>query len=268
MFINTLFYSLIAGISTIIGTLLIFYNYKWAKHNSVHLMSFAAGIMLSLAFLHLIPSALEMSNHKHLDIDHQGNESVEHNVSEINIVFLMIIIAFAFFSILESLIRIHPRHDVDDESPHKHGVLSVLSITGLTLHSLIDGIVIAIGFKAGFQLGIMTTIAVILHEVPEGIITTSILLHDMMKKNKVFLFSLLVAIATPFGAIFSYFLISEAESNVLKILIALAAGSLIYISASDLIPETHKSEKRLNTIFLIAGIIVFYIIGNLVDHGH
>ncbi len=264
MFINTLFYSLIAGISTIIGTLLIFYKYQWAKHNSIHLMSFAAGVMLALAFLHLIPEAIEISNH---DLSHQGNEPVI-NASENSIVFLIIITAFVIFSVLESLIRIHPRHDIDDESSHKHGVLSILSITGLTLHSLIDGIIIAVGFKAGFQLGIMTTIAVVLHEVPEGIITTSILLHDMMKKDKVFFFSLLVAIATPLGAILSYFLIGEASSNVLKILIALAAGSLIYISASDLIPETHKSEKRLNTVFLIAGIIIFYIIGNLVNHRH
>lgn len=275
MFINTLFYSLIAGISTIIGTLLIFYKYKWAKHNSIHLMSFAAGIMLSLAFLHLIPEALEISNHNHLETDHQletghSEPSVNdnHSISENKMIFLMIVIAFVIFSIIESLIRIHPRHDCGDETPHKHSVLSVLSITGLTLHSLIDGVIIAVGFKAGFRLGIMTTIAVVLHEVPEGIITTSILLHDTMKKNMVFFFSLLVAIATPIGAISSYFLIGEAESNILKILIALAAGSLIYISASDLIPETHKSEKRLNTIFLIAGIIIFYVIGNFVNHGH
>lgn len=272
MFVNTLFYSLIAGISTIVGTLLIFYKYEWAKHNSIHLMSFAAGIMLSLAFLHLMPEALEISNyhHNHLETNHQANETVniDHSTNENKMIFLMIVIAFVIFSIIESLIRIHPRHDCGDETPHKHSVLSVLSITGLTLHSLIDGVIISVGFKAGFRLGVMTTIAVVLHEVPEGIITTSILLHDTMKKNMVFFFSLLVAIATPIGAISSYFLIGEAESNILKILIALAAGSLIYISASDLIPETHKSEKRLNTIFLIAGIIVFYIIGNIVNHRH
>jgi len=249
VFLNVLFYSLIAGISTIAGTLLIFYKSKWARHNSIHLMSFAAGVMLALAFIHLIPEALEIYNDK-------DSESL----------FIIVLIAFVIFSAMESLIRVHPWHDIEAENNQRHGALSILSIIGLAIHSTIDGIVIAVGFKAGFQLGIMTTIAVILHEVPEGIITTSILLHDMMKKSMAFWFSILVAIATPFGAIVSYFLISEVSQDILGILLAIAAGSLIYIAASDLIPETHKEEKKLNTVFLIVGIVVLYLIGSLLGH--
>jgi zinc and cadmium transporter len=163
---------------------------------------------------------------------------------------------------------IHPRHDVEAEEPHKHGSLSVLAITGLTVHSTIDGVIIAVGFKAGSQLGIMTTLAVILHEAPEGIVTTSILLHDAMEKVKVFWFSFLVAVATPVGAIVSYFILGEVSETVLRILLAFAAGSFIYIAASDLIPETHREEKRLNTVILVASMAVLYIVGRLLSHGH
>ena len=273
MFLNVLAYSVLAGIATIAGTLLILYRYQWARHNSIHLMSFAAGIMLALAFLHLIPEAVHMGHEseEHLEeAEHESDthaEEAEHN-DEGKLTFIFILLGIAIFHALENIVRIHPRHDVDAEDPHRHGSLSVLSITGLTFHSAIDGIIIAVGFKAGFQIGMMTTIAVILHEMPEGIVTTSILLHDAMEKSRVFWFSLLVAIATPVGAIVSYFVLGEASVDLLRILLALAAGSFIYIAAADLIPETHSEEKRLNTVVLIIGMAVLYFVGRLLGHGH
>lgn len=262
LFLQVLGYGILAGAATIAGTLLILNRYKWAKHNSIHLMSFAAGVMLALAFMHLIPEAIHLAEENAVH-----TEGAEHG-GEDSLTFIMVLIGLAGFYLLENIINIHPRHDVEAERPHKHGRLSVLSITGLTFHSTIDGIVIAVGFKAGEQIGLMTTIAVILHEMPEGIVTTSILLHDAMEKSKVFWFSLLVAVATPIGAIVSYFVIGGVSGNVLRILLAFAAGSFIYIAAADLIPETHKEEKRFNTLVLLAGMIVLYILGRILGHGH
>jgi zinc and cadmium transporter len=273
VFLSVLGYGTLAGAATIIGTLLILYKYDWAKHNSIHLMSFAAGLMLAVAFLHLIPEAVEMGHEGevHLEVaEHEGEvhaEESEHNGGG-TFIFLMVLLSFVTFHAIESIMSLHPRHDVEDEEPHKHGHLSILSITGLTFHSLIDGIVIAVGFKAGSRIGIMMTIAVILHEMPEGVVTTSVLLHDTMSRVKIFWFSLLVAAATPVGAVASYFILSEASENVLRILLALAAGSFIYVAAVDLIPETHREEKRFNTVILIAGMAVLYFIGRLMTHGH
>ena len=273
MFLNVLGSSVLAGVATLAGTLLILHKYKWARHNSIHLMSFAAGIMLAVAFLHLVPEAIHITHEDegHLEeVEHEGEAyagQAEHN-DEGKFVFIIVLLGFAIFHAIESTIMIHPRHDVEAEEPHKHGSLSVLSITGLTFHSAIDGVIIAVGFKAGSQVGIMMTLAVILHEMPEGIVTTSILLHDAMERAKVFWFSLLVAAATPIGAVVSYFALGEASENLLKILLALAAGSFIYIAAADLIPETHKEEKRLNTVVLIVGMAVLYFMGRLLGHGH
>jgi len=273
VFLSVLGYGALAGVATIVGTMLILYKYDWAKHNSIHLMSFAAGIMLAIAFLHLIPEAAEMGHESEVHLEeaqHEGEahaDETEHNGGG-NFIFLMVLLSFVTFHAIESIMSLHPRHDVEDEEPHKHSNLSVLSIAGLAFHSLIDGIIIAVGFKAGSRIGIMMTIAVILHEMPEGVVTTSVLLHDTMTRVRIFWFSLLVAVATPVGAVVSYFILGDASENVLRILLALAAGSFIYVAAVDLIPETHREEKRFNTVILIVGMAVLYFIGRLMTHGH
>lgn len=276
MFLHVLGYSVLAGLATIAGIFLILRKYKWAKHNSVHLMSFAAGIMLALAFLHLIPEALHGGHSSEIhseELEHVENsleenddhEEAEHD-REVEIVFITVLLGFAVFHALESVIKIHPRHDVEDEGLHDHSSLSIMSIVGLTFHSAIDGIIIAIGFSAGSQIGLMATIAIVLHEMPEGIVTTSILLHDGMERARILWFSLLVAIATPVGAVVSYFLLSNASESVQRTLLALAAGSFIYIAATDLIPETHKEEKRFNTVLLLVGVAILYILGRILGH--
>lgn len=271
MFFSAFIYSMIAGISTILGTLLVFYRYKWAKHNSVHLISFAAGVMLALAFLHLIPEAVEMGHMEELTttISEESHEGEEGHHHEGNIgVYILVLCGFVIFYAIESLVSMHPRHDVDAGCTHESKNLSLMSIIGLTFHSLIDGIIITVGFKAGFQIGLLTTTAVILHEIPEGIITTGILLHDNMTKKSTFWFSILVALATPFGAIVSALIFVDVSKGFLSSLLALASGSLIYIAGSDLIPETHHSEKRFNTIILIIGMALLYFMGRFLGSGH
>ena len=256
MFLNVLIYSIIAGISTVAGTLLIFYKYKWARHNSVHLMSFAAGIILALAFLHLIPESVELAS------------PVTENNHINMLTFILVLVGFVAFYAIESIISMHPQHDVDAKDQGEHGKLSTLAITGLTFHSMLDGIILTVGFKAGFQIGLMTTMAILLHKMPDGIITTSILLHDNMQKKRVLRFSLMVASATPFSAIVSHFLFENISNTFVSAMLAIAAGSMIYISGSDLIPETHKEEKWINTIFLMLGMAILYFIGQLLGHGH
>jgi len=276
MFLNVLGYSTLAGVATIAGTLLILHRYDWGKHNSTHLMSFAAGIMLALAILHLIPEAVhityEAQEHlaeaEHEEIQHEHEAHATESEQEAQLVFIMVLLGFVAFYTMESMVMLHPRHDVEAEEAHKHSSLSIIAIVGLTFHSLLDGVIIAVGFKAGSQIGVMTTVAVILHEMPEGMVTTSILLHDAMERVKVFWFSLMVAVATPVAAVVSYFILGEASENILKSLLAIAAGSFIYIAAADLIPETHKEEKWFNTVVLIIGMTTMYAIGRLLGHGH
>ncbi|OGS45995.1 MAG: hypothetical protein A2539_06690 [Elusimicrobia bacterium RIFOXYD2_FULL_34_15] len=194
--------------------------------------------MLATSFLHLIPESLEISE----------------NVS------IFVFIGFLIFYVIQNyLITIHPCNEANCEV-HRLGIMSFI---GLAIHSLLDGIAIAIGFEVSSSIGIFTAVAVILHEFPEGLITTGILMHTNLKKQKIWIYSLVVALATPFGAIVSLFLIRNLQPNILGNALSITAGSFIYLAASDLIPEMHKSKRKINSLILIFGIIFVYLLGKL-----
>jgi len=223
-----------------LGTVLLIYRESWARKNSLYLVSFAAGVMLATSFLNLIPEALSLSK-------------------AVPWAALAGILVFYFF---QQVINLHPCHD-EDCRLHNMGMLS---FAGLAFHSLLDGIAIALGFEIGVGIGIMTTLAVLLHEFPEGITITSILMYTKMKKKKIILYSFLVASATPVGAILFYPFLERLSEGILGLALAFAAGSFIYIAASDLIPQTHKAQNRLNGIILFLGVIFVALMNLFINH--
>jgi len=231
---NVLAFSIIAGIATLIGVTLVFYKEKWARANSIYLLSFAAGIMLATAFVHIIPESLEL------------------NKKGAAIAILAGILVFYF---LQTFMMFHSH----EGTPEAHQI-GILALIGLTFHSLLDGVAIVAGFEVSNKIGVLTTLAVLLHELPEGVMTTVILLHSGMKKSKIFAYSILVALATPIGAIVSYFVLSGISRGMIGILLALAGGSFVYVAAVDLIPETQKELKFPNVASLIAGVLFITII--------
>ncbi|MEK6715465.1 MAG: ZIP family metal transporter [Candidatus Omnitrophota bacterium] len=239
-YLNVIIYSLIAGIATLLGTAMLFYKEAWARKNSLYLVSFAAGVMLATAFLDLLPEAIELFHGA----------------------FWSVLFGILLFYVLQQSINVHPCHD---EECRLHN-LGILSLAGLTFHSLIDGIAIALGFGISTALGMVTTLAVILHEVPEGITTTSILMYAKMPRKKVIWYSILVAMSTPIGAILFYPFVKGIPEKILGLLLGLAAGSFIYVASSDLIPQTHTRRSRLNAIILLFGVIFLAVINKLIEH--
>ncbi|MFH1540906.1 MAG: ZIP family metal transporter [Elusimicrobiota bacterium] len=235
---SAIFYSLIAALSTIIGTLLIFYYEDFAKRNSIYFVSFAAGIMLATSFFHLIPEATEIS---------------------INASVWVLCGFLAFYVIQNFLITIHP---CVEENCKVHQ-LGIMSFIGLSVHSLLDGIAIAIGFEVSTSIGLFTAFAVILHEFPEGLVTTGILIHTGETRKKIWIYSLIVALATPFGVIVSLLFLKNLSSNVLGIILSITAGSFVYLAAADLIPEIHKSNRKINSVILLFGIFVTFVLGKI-----
>ncbi|HDZ77619.1 MAG TPA: ZIP family metal transporter [Candidatus Omnitrophica bacterium] len=236
--INVVIYSLIAGFATLLGTCLLFLNEKWARKNSLYLISFAAGVMLAISFLNLMPEAISLS---------------ENALSAV-------LFGILGFYILQQIIDFHPCHD---EQCRLHN-MGILSFTGLAFHSLLDGVVIALGFSLNYGLGIMTTTAVILHEFPEGITTTGILMYAKMRRSKIIIYSVIVAMATPIGAIFFYPFVKGISDNVLGILLGVAAGSFIYLAVADFIPQIHKAQNKLNALILLLGVAFFAVISRLI----
>jgi ZIP family zinc transporter/zinc and cadmium transporter len=129
---------------------------------------------------------------------------------------------------------------------------------------LVDGITIGIAFQVGYAMGLMAALAVIFHETAEGIFTYTLLIHDNVSKDRSLFYSWLVALATPVGAILTYFLTRNISDFSLGALLAIAAGSFIYIGASDLVPATHKRQAFLNALLVLLGVGFILLMGCLV----
>lgn len=229
---HEIIYSLLAASAAMLGAFLVLKFHKWSEKNSLLIINFAAGVMLAIAFTHLIP------------------EGVEHNPNALYFVLLGFLIMF----FLQFVILFHPSHD--DQGCETHSNMGITSVIGLSFHSLLDGLIIAIGFEVNTSLGILTTLAVLLHKLPDGITISGILLHSGASKKRILNFSLLTAAFTPVGTILGMIMFKNISPAVLGALLAATAGSFIFLSASDLIPETHKCKNRLAPLMLFVGVAV------------
>lgn len=209
-------------------------NEQWALRNTVLFLSFSAGVILAVVFTHILPEALGLYS------------------PSLHIVLFTII---AFY-ILEHTIGIHTCREGECDV-HSIGVLAFV---GITTHSLIDGIVIGIGFEADLKIGLAATVAVLLHKIPVGISVTAIFLHSGFERKKAVFRAWVVALATPVGALISFFLVQSVDKALLGLLLAFSAGALIYVGASDLLPETHKNFKHSNIVLVLLGVSLVYFV--------
>ncbi len=210
------------------------------RKNIIFLVSFAIGILLATAFFNLLPESVRLSPDNW---------------------FYWTLGAIIFLYLIEQFVIIH---SCQEEKCEVH-TLGIISIIGLGFHSLIDGIVIAAGFEANSALGLLVFLAVIFHKIAAGTFTYGLLIQDKMAKNKALFYSWLVALATPVGAILTFLFIRDISSEILGWLLAIAAGSFIYIGASDLIPETHRKYNSLNIFLILSGIAFIFVIGQLLN---
>ena len=138
-----------------------------------------------------------------------------------------------------------------------------LNLIGDGIHNFTDGLIIAASFVTDFRLGIITTLAVIFHEIPQEMGDFGILIYGGIKKSKALLFNFICALTAVFGALIGYFL-SNITDNISVFLISFTAGGFIYIASSDLIPELHKQKdvKRANIAFIafILGLLFMTLI--------
>ena len=232
--LNTIIYSTIAGAATIVGILFVDKFQRKVTQKTIVFVSFAAGVLLSAAFLNILPEALDLNADA----------------------LIYVLITILFLYLLEQRIAFHTCHD---EQCDFHQSISVMGIFGLGFHSLLDGIIIGVGFEASNTLGLITTFGVLMHEFPEGVSIFSLLTHANYERRKKYFYSFLVALATPVGAILTLFFVKEIDFSILGILLSIAAGSFIYIGASDLIPETHRKLNPMNTPMVIAGAAIIYL---------
>lgn len=198
-------YALIAALATILGGLLPMYT-RIKRIKLSYLIGFASGVLISTAFFEMIPEI--------------GGE-----------VFAL---GIGFFSLyfIEKLLMIH----ACGEKECKTHSIGWISVSGIGVHSLIDGVAIATGYAINPILGLVVALAVIVHEIPEGFSTTVIMKSAKYKNNKILLTLSIVGFLTPIGALLSGII----PPWLFKSVLAFSAGTFIYIGASDLLPEAHK----------------------------
>lgn len=228
---------------SLIGIFTIFVNTEKLKKMLLFLVSFAAGVLLADAFLHLIP------------------EAFSETASPIKI-SLFILLGIIIFFILEKIIHWRHCHVLTSEDhPHPLGMMNLI---GDSFHNFMDGVLIAGSFLISPALGLTTSFAVFAHEIPQEIGDYSVLLHAGYTRQKALFFNFLTALTAILGAILTI-LVGNKIGNITQFIIPLTAGGFIYIASSDLIPELKKetalikSAGQLLAILLGIGLMVLLL---------
>jgi|SRR3989338_8631119 len=198
------------------------------------LVSLAVGALLGDAFIHLIPEAFETSSNPLT-------------------VSLLVIAGLVVFFILEKFMHWHHHgDDTQEQDIHPVGKLVLLSDG---VHNFIDGIIIGISFLVSVPLGIATTLAVILHEIPQEIGDFAVLLHAGYTRKRALWLNFLSALTAVLGTLVA-FMLGEAGESFTNWVLPIAAGGFIYIAVADLIPELHKTKKINHSFFQLLALIL------------
>ncbi|MDP3057714.1 MAG: ZIP family metal transporter [bacterium] len=224
---------LVSSIS-LIGVFFLSFNEKKLKKFLIFLVSFAVGALFGDAFIHLIP------------------ESFEKLGSSLATSMLILSGIFIFFA-LEKFVRW--RHCHIPTSDHHTHPLATMNLIGDAVHNLVDGMLIGASYIVSIPLGISTTIAIVLHEIPQEIGEFGVLLHSGMPARKALFLNFLSALFALFGGVITL-LISSRIENFALYLLPITAGGFIYIAGSDLMPELQHETKVSASIYQFLSILL------------
>ncbi|HAF43687.1 MAG TPA: ZIP zinc transporter [Gallionellaceae bacterium] len=216
------------------------------------LVSYAIGALLGAVFLDILPEAIELSP----------------SVAAVSGTVLVGILLF--FTLEKVLIWRHCHHDhcevhePHEISEHDHGRSGTMVIVGDTFHNFVDGIIIAAAFLVDVNLGIITSLAIIAHEIPQEVGDFAILLHSGYTKLRAFQMNLISSFATLVGGVLGYVALRDMQYLV-PYLLALASSSMIYVAVADLIPGLHKRTQMRDTVqqvlLISAGVLTVALLG-------
>ncbi|PIR04910.1 MAG: ZIP family metal transporter [Candidatus Liptonbacteria bacterium CG11_big_fil_rev_8_21_14_0_20_35_14] len=239
---NILLAVFIISLISLIGVFTISLAQKELKKILLFLVSFSAGALLGDAFLHLIPEIAET----------QGLNTAT-TISLIGGILL--------FFILEKFLNWQHCHEPVCVG-HNHS-LAFINLVGDAFHNFLDGVLIAGSFMISPGLGITTTIAIALHEIPQEIGDFSILLYSGLSRAKALFFNFISALFAFAGAI-SFIILADSISLIETLILPITAGGFIYIALADLIPELHKEthlgKSIIQLISLILGISIMALL--------
>ncbi|HIE33585.1 MAG TPA: ZIP family metal transporter [Candidatus Altiarchaeales archaeon] len=230
--------TLLNGLVAFIGGVTLLLNKKIFRRVLVVLVAFSTGALLGGAFLHLLEESLE-----------------EMPVQD---AFIILIIGFSSFFLMERILMWRHCHEMECDI---HGY-SYLVLIGDGIHNFIDGIIIATAFISDFNLGIITTFLIIVHEIPQELGDFAVLVHGGFNSIKALIYNFLSQLTSVVGGLLGYFIFSG--NSLWIFMLPFAAGGFIYIVASDLIPELHREPSirraMISFFFFAVGIILMFIL--------
>lgn len=224
----------VVSLISFIGVLALSFKEELMRKYIFIFISIAVGALLGDALIHLIPEAFE-------------------NSTNVTLTSVLVIAGIFFFFILEKFLHWHHHgEDKDDNYIHPVGKLIMFSDS---VHNFVDGMIIAVSFLVSIPVGIATTIAVILHEIPQEIGDFGVMLHSGYTKKRALWLNFLSALSAFLGA-FVLFTIGGSADIASVWFLPLAAGGFIYIAVADLIPELQKTKEVNHSVMQILAVVL------------
>ena len=240
---TSLSYGMMAALATCAGGIVVAIARDWSHANRDYLLAFAAGVLIGLAFLEIGPQAMAKSGHAALYF------------------------TFGFYGmfLVENLAIPHHghAHEAHDEHEGEHIGIGYLAWVGVLIHALVDGLAIAAGASIDPALAKSVTAGVVMHELPEGLLSASLLIGEGVSTARMLFLTALVALAKPAGVLLSERLFQgiapEALANVTVTAVAIAGGTFVYVGAVDMLHHA-KNQSRLRTfVAFTVGLAIFAV---------
>ncbi len=228
--------SLIAGLSTIIGSIFIFF--KKNKNVLLNSFAFAAGVMITVSLIDLIPESFSYLSTYYYPFP----------------ALLFVLICFVIGVLISSFIDYY----IPENNPiYKIGIISLIAII---MHNIPEGMATFIASNTDIKLGITLTIAIALHNIPEGITIALPIFYSTKSRKRALLYTTIAGLSEFFGALITcIFLKDYITYKFMGYLLAVIAGIMIQISFYELLPEVWKARQKRGILYFLLGSIIMFL---------
>jgi ZIP family zinc transporter len=227
--------ALLTFLSTLVGG---FITLKFKKNISI-IFAFAAGSIVTVALMEILPESLEMANKSGTPIKH---------------IMELVVLSFLLFVLLEKYFSAHPIRGIASEGH----VMGPIGAGSLILLSLLDGLTMGIAFQARFSIGIVVAISIIVHDLPDGINTIALMLKNGQTDKKALLFLFMDGLAPLIGVLLAS--IIQFPQNTLALILAVFTGQFIYVGAASLLPESKEHSLLKTAVATTLGFLFILVI--------
>lgn len=231
---------LVVSLVSLAGIIFLIFTKEFFQKIQTLLVSFSIGSLLGGAVLHLIP------------------ESMGHGHGSIGPV--LILTSILIFFILEKYLNVHSHYHPDEKNVKSFGPLNIIADA---FHNFLDGILIAAAYKIDVSTGVVATLAVLAHELPQEIGDFAVLVQAGYTKKRALFFNFISALASFIGAGL-VFILPYQSHELSHYILPLAAGGFIYIALADLIPELNQTKSvkasAFQLVFMIGGLLIMYFL--------